>query len=79
MYGCVRLLIRFFHLCVLNAWTIVTKLITGPHYQVHPHDTGDVFKVTGLKVKITDNICQKRTLQSEEYQWTFHGGRSSGL
>jgi len=38
--------------CFQNAWTVVMKLITVTH------DTDDILKVVGSKVKVTDNVSE---------------------
>jgi len=42
------------------------------------HDT-DIFKVMGSKVKVTDNILQKRTFPAESHQSTVRRQRPSSF
>jgi len=43
-----------------------------------PRDSDDIFKVMGLKVKVTDNIFRKCTLPADAYQSTVCHERPSG-
>ena len=47
------------------------KLNAVTYFQVCTHVTADIFKVTGSKVKVTDNIFCKRSVLVEEYRLTL--------
>jgi len=54
-YGQLSTVIRHFLTYVRNAWTYCNETYRS-YSLLRPRDTDDIFKVMGLKVKVTDNI-----------------------